>query len=376
MTKRDKENSLSTILCLADDAQTCAFLKDGKCNKYGKCRIFEKTEEQLDYILSPLSKCTYLAACAGSGKTEVLGMKAAFEICRWKQRSSGIAVLTFTNEAANTIKQRVRLFYPHDIRSVHYIGTFASFVHGYIAQKFGYEFFQATSEMSDRSFSVIDKNTKIYDNAWLNNYKLDFPIPPRMSPVYANQLSFRLSDSKWYIYLGENTSTEISEYYNQPAVLENIEKIRKQQNKAYLFKYDFFESKIIECKKKFWRDGFATFEDMNLIAKRCLKSDVIVSLLAKKFPVIMVDECQDLSFVELEILGLLKNAGSSIHYIGDLNQAIYSFKDAQPQYLMKQISEMGFKTMYLCGNFRSCQSIVNVACTLQNIGQCIIGHTL
>lgn len=30
--------------------------------------------------------------------------------------------------------------------------------------------------------------------------------------------------------------------------------------------------------------------------------------------------------------------------------------------------------MYLCGNFRSCQSIVNVACTLQNIGQCIIGH--
>lgn len=142
MSKREKENILSATLCLADDAHTCTFLNDSKCNKHDKCRICEKTEKQIDYILSPVSKCTYLSACAGSGKTEVLGMKTAFEICRWSQKSSGIAVLTFTNEAANTIKERVRLFYPRDIPTVHYIGTLASFIHGYIAQKFGYAFFK------------------------------------------------------------------------------------------------------------------------------------------------------------------------------------------------------------------------------------------
>lgn len=374
MSKREKENILSTTLCLADDAYTCVFLKDNRCNKHGKCRICEKTEEQIDYILSPVSKCTYLSACAGSGKTEVLGMKTAFEICRWNQKSSGIAVLTFTNEAANTIKERVRLFYPRDIPTVHYIGTFASFVHGYVAQKFGYAFFQRNRKISDKSFSVIDKSTKIYDNTWLNNYKLNFPIPYRMGSIYANQILFQLSDNKWYIYFSESNSMEISEYYKQPTMQENINKIRKQKKNDYLFKYDFFKDKILECKKKFWNDGFATFEDMNLIAKRCLQDGVIVNLLAKKFPLIMVDECQDLSFIELEILGLLKNAGSSIHYIGDLNQAIYSFKDAQPQYLVNQISEKGFETMYLRDNFRSCQKIVNVACALQGIDQGIIGH--
>lgn len=374
MSKTEKENLLSMALCLVADTQKCTLLNGTKCNKYGKCRICEKTEEQLDYILSPINKCVYLSACAGSGKTEVLGMKTAFEICRWKQKSFGIAVLTFTNEAANTIKERVRLFYPHDIPTMHYIGTFASFVYGYIAQKFGYAFFQNDSEISDKSFSIIDGSAKAYNNAWLNNYKLEFPVPPQMGSIYANQLSFRLSDNKWYIHFGENNNPEISEYYNNPEVQNIIQKIRKQKKQDYLFKFDFFSKKIVECKNKFWKDGFATFEDMNLIAMRCLKDDGILKFLSKKFPLIMVDECQDLSFVELEILNQLKNAGSSIHYIGDLNQAIYSFKDAQPEYIKKQISEKVFKIMHLKDNFRSCQKIVNVACVLQNIDQDIVGH--
>jgi len=374
MSKAEKENFLSTTLCLADDAHTCTFSKDKKCKKHGECRICEKTEEQLDYILAPIDICTYLEACAGSGKTEVLGMKTAFEICRWKQKSSGIAVLTFTNESANTIKERVRLFYPHNIPTVHYVGTFASFVHGYIAQKFGYAFFQDGNEKADKSFSIIDESAKIYDNAWLENYKLEFPIPPKMGSIYANQLSFRLSDRKWYIHFGGNNVLEISEYYNKPEMQEIIQKLRKEKKRGHLFEYDFLIEKIKDCKKKFWKDGFATFEDMNLIARCCLRHSNIAKLLAKKFPLIMVDECQDLSFIELEILDLLKNAGSCIHYIGDLNQAIYSFKDAQPEYLKKQISEKNFKTMHLKDNFRSCPQIVQVACALQSISQDITGH--
>ena len=62
-----------------------------------KERIEEKTDEQLDYILSPIDQCIYLEASAGSGKTEVLGLKAAYEICRWISRQTGIAFLTLTN---------------------------------------------------------------------------------------------------------------------------------------------------------------------------------------------------------------------------------------------------------------------------------------
>lgn len=66
-------------------------------------RINEKTDEQLDYILSPIDKCIYLEACAGSGKTEVLGIKAAYEISRWASQQSGLAVLSFTNELVSKL---------------------------------------------------------------------------------------------------------------------------------------------------------------------------------------------------------------------------------------------------------------------------------
>ena len=38
------------------------------------------SEEQLDFILHPIDNACYLKACPGSGKTEVVGIKAAYEI--------------------------------------------------------------------------------------------------------------------------------------------------------------------------------------------------------------------------------------------------------------------------------------------------------
>lgn len=81
----------------------------------------------------------------------------------------------------------------------------------------------------------------------------------------------------------------------------------------------------------FLADGFATFEDMNAIAFEVLKRDTRISkLLAVRFPLLLIDECQDLSWIEISILDLLKAAGANLHFVGDLNQSIYEFKDADP----------------------------------------------
>lgn len=70
------------------------------CREYSTCRIAEKSDEQLDYVLSSSEDCIFLRACPGSGKTEVVGLKAASEMTRWGKLPGGIAVLTFTNNAA------------------------------------------------------------------------------------------------------------------------------------------------------------------------------------------------------------------------------------------------------------------------------------
>lgn len=313
-----------------------------------KARIEEKTDEQLDYILSPIDRCIYLEACAGSGKTEVLGLKAAYEICKWRSRQSGIAVLTFTNDATATIVDRVASFYGKLIPSNHFIGTFSSFVHGHIAQRFGYKFYHMPEDRSDKSFNVVDSDISLYKNQWLENYKL--ALPGRTT--YASQLNYRASNQNWYVGQGENAQ-QLTELYGG-----NPERVIRSANL---------------CKSKFLHDGFATFEDMNLIACRCLRDETICHFVAKKFPVVLIDECQDLSASELGILSLLIGAGTVVHYIGDLHQAIYSFKDALPEQYKAHLAANHFETWHLSQNFRSTQKIVDLSRRISGIDCPILG---
>ena len=315
-----------------------------------KERIEEKTDEQLDYILSPIDQCIYLEACAGSGKTEVLGLKAAYEICRWRSRQTGIAVLTFTNEATATIADRVSSFYDKPVPSNHFIGTFSSFVHGHIAQRFGYKFYDMPEDKADKSFRVIDSDISPYSNQWLKNYKLDFYLPRQV--IYASQLIFRASSRKWYVKQKETAQLLTELYDGDPRQLT------KQAN---------------ACKSKFLNDGFATFEDMNLIARKCLRDETVRHYIARKFPVILVDECQDLSASELGILSLLISTGTTVHYIGDLHQAIYSFKDSYPKPLLDHLTTHHFETMRLSQNFRSTQKIVDLSRIIGRIDYPISG---
>lgn len=315
-----------------------------------KERIEEKTDEQLDYILSPIDQCIYLEACAGSGKTEVLGLKAAYEICRWSSRQTGIAVLTFTNEATATIADRVSSFYGKPVPSNHFIGTFSSFVHGHIAQRFGYKFYDIPEDKADKSFRVIDSDISPYSNQWLENYELDFYLPRQV--IYASQLILRASSEKWYVKQKETTQL-LTELYDG-----NPRQLIKKAN---------------ACKSRFLNDGFATFEDMNLIARKCLRDETIRRYIARKFPVILVDECQDLSASELGILSLLISAGTVVHYIGDLHQAIYSFKDACPEQYKAHIEAHRFETRRLSANFRSTQKIVDFSRKMGGIDYPISG---
>lgn len=372
MERADKLNKVAVVLCGTDDITTeCPHRNLDTCKFFGRCRLTEKTDEQLDYILSPIDECIYLEACAGSGKTEVLGIKAAYEICRWNSYNTGIAVLTFTNEATSTITDRISCFFHKPISSNHFIGTFSSFIHGHIAQRFGYKFFRNQAETKDKSFQIVESAIDQYSEKWLQNYSLDFPIS-KGQKYYANQINYRAGAKEWFWGRGEQAHS-LRKQYEMGDTQKYISELRNKHQNQNLFQYDFLCKRVLECKHKFWRAGFATFEDMNLIAHKCLMDKAISAYLAKKFPLIMVDECQDLSKNELDILSLLIEAGSKVHYIGDLHQAIYSFKDSIPQHFNEHAQTHCFKVMRLSNNFRSTQKIVDVSRVIGNINTPLAG---
>jgi len=79
---------------------------------------------------------------------------------------------------------------------------------------------------------------------------------------------------------------------------------------------------------------------------------------------IIIDECQDLSEEQLTILQVLANKGTKIHFIGDLHQAIYGFRDVDPVKVQQFVKENHFTNLPLTRNFRSCQNIVELCAKL------------
>lgn len=377
MTKAEMQNIVAKVLCGDDFSVVCnTCIQTSNTLKCTRCRIVEKTEQQLKYILSSIKTNVFLEACAGSGKTEVLGMKMSYEVNQWESKTSGIAVLTFTNEATNTIQKRVEHFSKLSSLHPHYIGTLTGFIHGFIGQKFGYKYMKNCGRDQDFSFRLIDKTLETTKNHWLHNYKSKIPCifsSGKQGEILGNQIYYDYQKQQYIIQIIDNYKPTISEYYFSETFQNFISKKRSELKNDHYYEFDYVEREILNVKKKFLKDGFANFEDMNNISYKVLQKDPkIASVISNRFPVIFIDECQDLSWIEIQILKKLQEAGSILHFIGDLNQAIYDFKNADPSYTKEFVTS--FENHKLTDNFRSCQPIVDIANRMAGVDIPILGR--
>lgn len=346
-----------------------------KFEKFILEKVREKTEEQLQYILLSINQNVFLEACAGSGKTEVVGMKAAYEINRWNNQIGGLAILTFTNEATETIQKRVNQFLNRSSLYPHYIGTLTGFIHGYISQSFGSIYIKNNKSETNRSYSLIEKDTSVFNNSWLTKYKFKTQYLTNSGgklDIYAHQVYYDNKIEDFIINLF-NTSVSLKEYYESKVYQDFVQALRAEKQQPWLLQYEYIKDQFKENKAAFYKDGFANFEDMYHLAYYVLKNNSFVAKqVVRRFPVIIIDECQDLSWVELAILKILDDAGATLHFVGDLNQAIYEFKDADPESTLEAVAT--FNCLKLTNNFRSHDSIVKVSTKVASISQKMTGH--
>ena len=160
--------------------------------------------------------------------------------------------------------------------------------------------------------------------------------------IRANQYYFDIK-SKKYIYNGNdfrdgnNILQKITE-----GVKWSVEDLRK-------------------TKLKLWKSGYANYEDIEYIVFYFLSKNLDkAKIISKRFPNIFVDECQDLSYIQLKILNILKKSGSSLHFIGDIDQSIYKFRNIELNDIIQYIKNSNFKEQELNINYRSCQKVVDL----------------
>lgn len=340
----NNKQKVCLVLCKRKECPTDIDTCDGKkayiCQKKKKSFLNSLNEKQTDYIVSNINDNIFLKACPGSGKTEVLGVKCAYENVLWDKKSQGYAILTFTNSAEDEIRERIEVYLGEKLIYPHFLGTFTSWVHGYIADPFLYKITGYKGDADkDKSIRLIESLSK---SDFLNIFSSNYGYV-ELGNIKAHEF-FRDFKNDEFIYCGDRNR-------DGKAILQNLIKID-----------DWREKDLEKLKNRFWEKGYYLYEDIEYLVYLLLeKNEEITKLLAKRFPVIFVDECQDLSYVQLEIMRLLIEKGCKVHLIGDLDQSIYAFRDIDPLDTFDFIYELKFKELKLDINYRSCQKIVDIS---------------
>ncbi len=114
--------------------------------------------------------------------------------------------------------------------------------------------------------------------------------------------------------------------------------------------------------EKLGASGETDYQLLAIDCLRCLKEhEKIGNKFASEFSAILVDEFQDTSDVQAELLLLLAGKRRNIWVVGDPCQQIYEWRGAGPENMLKFIRKTKAKRYCLTGNYRSTQAILDCA---------------
>ncbi|MFT5748006.1 MAG: ATP-dependent helicase/nuclease subunit A [Saprospiraceae bacterium] len=89
------------------------------------------------------------------------------------------------------------------------------------------------------------------------------------------------------------------------------------------------------------RRGLIDYTDMEVLVKELLKNESIQEVLKEELDLLMVDEFQDTSPMQLEIFLKLSDFAKESVWVGDPKQSIYGFRGAEPKLMEAIIKKMG-----------------------------------
>lgn len=292
------------------------------------------TDKQSEIIYKKQGLFTVLA-CPGSGKTFTVSARLHRLLCDWKNKYQGIATISFTNVAWEEIEEYlVRDFgmdsfpgYPH------FLGTIDSFINTYIFLPFGH-LTMGCAVRPTLSGPPHDNHEPI--GSWLF-----------WKDAICNSKGCRL---------------------NQFSYNHNGELIHLRHNGWGAHCPHNAKQPCVQHKKTFNSHGYATQADANYFALKILRDyPQIADALAKRFPTVMVDEAQDTSRIQMDILDLLiKHGVQEMMLVGDPNQAIYEWREAEPRLFLQKYEEWKENSVTLTENWRSSQRVCDFASKLSS----------
>lgn len=267
-----------------------------------------------------------ILAGAGSGKTRVISHKFAYILKTKKIVSRDIFTVTFTNKAANEMKERIASLINKDLISP-WIGTFHS-----------------------QCCRILRKEIGSL------GYKPDFSIYD--DDVQRNLVRHILKEFRIHEALYRGVSARISALKSSMVTPEQFlstgdgfgfdEKLAKV--------YIRYQSELKKC-------NALDFDDLiGLTVTLFENSKGILEKYHDILKYILVDEFQDTNYAQYRFVTLLGSGHRNISVVGDDDQSIYRFRGADVNNVFRFEKDFpGTKVIRLEQNYRSTQNILNVA---------------
>jgi len=291
-------------------------------------------------------------ASAGSGKTSTM-VERYLNLLKAGFSPKNILTVTFTKEAAEQLRDRIieRLLeeqldskWQEDVVSCGTIGTLHSLC-----------------------YSI------------LNQYGTELGFPPVVQIIdnFAFSTAFLKHYNDWLVRLSPESLNKLLDYFTHRELKEMTRMVYKNR---HLF-FDCIQlaqdagakdvaAKVIlllgtelkpfcdDLASFFHEQGHYSFDDLEQLALKILKESMIArTRLSEDFQQILVDEFQDTSPVQWQILTLLLGDNlNKLFIVGDPKQSIYGFRQAEPA-LFDEVSQLmscrGGQRIDLIHNFRS-----------------------
>ncbi|MCI8760776.1 MAG: DNA helicase PcrA [Clostridia bacterium] len=284
-------------------------------------------DKQYEAVTSTQGPCLVIAG-AGSGKTKVLTHKIAYLIGEKGVKPWDIIAITFTNKAANEMKERIGKLVGDPAKDI-WMGTFHS-----ICVRILRRFIDRIG--FDTSFIIFDTSDQ---RTLVKNCIKDLAIDDKL--FTDRSVLSEISNAK-------NEMLEPSQY-----TLKVNGDFRKEKIATI---YELYQKRLRE-------NNAIDFDDIiNYTIKIMMENPDILEYYTNKFQYVLVDEYQDTNKAQFTLITLLASKNGNITVVGDNDQGIYSFRGADISNILNFERDFpGTKIIKLEQNYRCTQNILKAA---------------
>ena len=288
--------------------------------------ILDALDEEQRRAAESLVGPTCILAGAGTGKTRTITHRIAYGIAKGYYSANRVLALTYTNRAAGELRARLRTLGVSGVQ----VKTFHAAALAQL-EHFWPQFAGVPAPQ------VVESKAKLIAQAATS-------LSIKLDTVAVRELA---AEIEWRKY----SLKSLEEYAQQGR--PKVSGLSLEQNLAI---QEAYETTKIKAQKLDW-------EDVLILTVGLLRAEPLaLSHVQQRYRFFTVDEYQDISPLQHELLDLWLGDHSDLCVVGDPNQTIYSFTGASSEYLYNFASRYSDANVFeLTQNYRSSKQIVTAA---------------